>query len=83
MPNVVPNYSPLIIDKPEDIIKNVWYFKNWLVGFVTAEGSCSFFVQANKEIAFSISQKTNKTLIEGIHLFFKQSRLSISQKIMM
>ena len=37
-----------------------------------AEGS--FFVQANKEISFSISQKGNKILMQAIHLFFKPSR---------
>jgi hypothetical protein len=37
-----------------------------------AEGS--FFVQANKEISFSVSQKGNKILMETIRLFFKPSR---------
>jgi len=39
---------------------------------VVAEGS--FFVQANKEISFSISQKGNSTLMKAIHLFFHPSR---------
>ena len=70
--NVIPNYSPLILDNPMNILHNVWFLKDWLVGFVVAEGS--FFVQANKEISFSISQKGNKTLMEAIHLLFKSSR---------
>jgi len=43
-----------------------------LVGFVVAEGS--FFVQANKEIGFSIGQKGNSILMKAIHLLFKPSR---------
>ena len=72
LPDVIPNYSPIILDNPANILRNVWYFKDWLVGFVVAEGS--FFVQANKEISFSISQKSNKILMESIHLFFKPNR---------
>jgi len=42
------------------------------VGFVVAEGS--FFVQANKEISFSIGQKGNSVLMKAIHLLFQPSR---------
>lgn len=72
LPDVIPNYSPLILDNSINILSNIGYFKDWLVGFVVAEGS--FFVQANKEISFSISQKGNKILMQAIHLFFKPSR---------
>lgn len=72
LPDVIPNYSPIILDNPANILRNVWYFKDWLVGFVVAEGS--FFVQANREISFSVSQKGNKNLMEAIHLFFKPTR---------
>ena len=68
----LPNYSPIILNNPTNILRNVWYYKDWLVGFVVAEGS--FFVQANKEISFSVSQKSNKILMEAIHLLFKPSR---------
>ena len=66
LPDVIPNYSPLILDNPMNILRNVWYFKDWLVGFAVAEGS--FFVQANKEISFSVSQKGNKILMEIIQI---------------
>ena len=37
-----------------------------------AEGS--IFVQANKEIGFSIGQKENSILMKAIHLLFEPSR---------
>jgi hypothetical protein len=39
---------------------------------VTAEGS--FFIQANKEICFSVGQKGNSTLMKAIHLMFESRR---------
>ena len=72
LPEVIPNYSPFVFYNPVDILSKVWYFKDWLVGFVVAEGS--FFVQANKEIGFSISQKGNSILMKAIHLLFEPSR---------
>lgn len=72
LPEVIPNYSPLVFNNPLDILKYVWYFKDWFVGFVVAEGS--FFVQANKEISFSIGQKGNSILIKAIHLLFEPTR---------
>lgn len=71
LPDVIPNYSPLVLNNPSDILQ-IWYFKDWFVGFVVAEGS--FFVQANKEISFSVSQKGNSTLMKAIHLLFEPSR---------
>lgn len=72
LPDSVPNYSPFILQDPKFLLQNIWYFNNWFVGFVVAEGS--FFVQANKEICFSLGQKGNKVLIESIYLKFKPSR---------
>lgn len=72
LPEVIPNYSPFVFNNPVDILSKVWYFNNWLVGFVVAEGS--FFVQANKEIGFSISQKGNSILMKAIYLLFEPSR---------
>ena len=72
LPNVVPNYSPLILNDPENI-RNIWYFKDWFVGFVVAEGS--FFIQANKEICFGVGQKSNSTLMKAIYLLFEPSRI--------
>jgi hypothetical protein len=42
------------------------------VGFVVAEGS--FYVQANKEISFSVGQIGNSILMKAIYLMFKPSR---------
>ena len=72
LPEVIPNYSPFVFNNPVDILSKVLYFKDWLVGFVVAEGS--FFVQANKEIGFSVSQKGNSILMKAIHLLFEPSR---------
>ena len=71
LPNAIPNYSPLVLNNPENI-RNIWYFKDWFVGFVVAEGS--FFIQANKEICFSIGQKGNSALMNAIYLLFEPSR---------
>jgi hypothetical protein len=67
----IPNYSPLVLNNPYDII-NIWYFKDWFIGFVVAEGS--FFIQSNKEICFSVGQKGNSTLMKTIYLLFEPSR---------
>lgn len=69
--NEIPNYSPLVLNNPYDII-NLRYFKDWLVGFVSAEGS--FFIQTNKEICFNVSQKGNSTLMKAIYLLFEPTR---------
>ena len=34
LPEVIPNYSPFVFNNPVDILSKVWYFKDWLVGFV-------------------------------------------------
>ncbi len=72
LPEEVPNYNPIDIKDSNDILRRVWYFNDWFVGFVCAEGS--FFIQENKEISFSISQKGNKTLMNVIHSKFESSR---------
>jgi hypothetical protein len=72
LPEVIPNYNPLVFNNPQDILSKVWYFKDWFVGFIVAEGS--FFIQANKEIGFSVGQKGNSILMEAIYLLFKPSR---------
>lgn len=72
LPNVIPNYIPWVLETPEDIIRNVWYFKDWFIGFVVAEGS--FYVQANKEICFNVGQRGNSVLMNTIYLLFEPSR---------
>lgn len=62
-----------------EIIK-LSYFKNWLIGFTTAEGS--FHIKSNKKAHFSIVQSghENYNLIKVIHYFIKGS-LSVDKKI--
>lgn len=75
LPDEAPNYNPFSLDNPKNILRNVWYFKDWFVGFTVAEGS--FFIQKNKEICFSIGQKGNKTLIQAIHTMFEPAKLAV------
>lgn len=52
----------------KDFLKYSW-FPWWVVGFVEAEGC--FCVRTNGKLSFSIGQKNDKELIEGIRLFFQ------------
>lgn len=72
LPKVIPNYVPWVMETSEDIVQNVFYFKDWFAGFVVAEGS--FYVQANKEICFNVGQKGNSVLMNTIYLLFEPSR---------
>lgn len=72
LPEIIPNYSPFVDISKSSTFLDIGYFKNWLVGFVTAEGS--FFAQKNKECYFSVSQVKNKVLMGAIHLLFNPSR---------
>lgn len=44
------------------------FFKNWTVGFTTAEGS--FFMKNNKDICFSLKQRTHELLFEAFRIIF-------------
>ena len=73
IPSDIPSYLPWVMETSEDIMQNVFYFKDWFVGFVVAEGS--FYVQANKEICFNVGQKGNSVLMKTIYLLFEPSRV--------
>ena len=57
--------------KPTDYIK-LPFFRNWLVGFTTAEGY--FFIKINKDGCFQIKQRIHHELFESIKLLFKTNR---------
>ena len=71
LPNIIPNHNPVDVNNPSGLLA-IPYFKDWLVGFVTAEGS--FYEQNNKEFYFNVSQTRNKALMLAIHLLFYPSR---------
>lgn len=51
---------------------NLPFFKNWLVGFTTAEGS--FFVKANNDGCFQLKQIIHVELFEAFKLVFNTNR---------
>jgi hypothetical protein len=56
------------------------FFKNWIVGFVVAEGS--FFVKANKDGCFQIKQKLHHVLFDAFKLTFETNRkITIDQEM--
>ncbi|KAG2195742.1 hypothetical protein INT47_004846 [Mucor saturninus] len=44
------------------------FFKNWTVGFTMASGS--FFMKNNKDICFSLKQRTHELLFEAFRIIF-------------
>lgn len=52
---------------PEEYL-NLHFYKNWLIGFVIADGS--FLVKKNKEICFNIKQRIEYNLFESFKLLF-------------
>jgi hypothetical protein len=48
------------------------FFKDWLVGFVAAEGS--FFVKSNNDGCFQIRQRLHMALFEAFKLVFNTTR---------
>lgn len=51
---------------------NLPYFKNWIVGFASAEGS--FFIKSNNHGCFQIKQRLHKNLFEAFKLIFDTDR---------
>ena len=54
------------------------YFKDWLAGFIEAEGSFNHRVQGN--YSFSIGQNHDYYLIEAIRNYYKLNHITISNK---
>ena len=55
----------------EDYLK-LFFFKNWLVGFTSAEGS--FFIKANNDGCFQLKQRIHIELFEALKLNFETKR---------
>ena len=70
----IPKDIPKIFILPKTGIEytKLAFFKNWIVGFVTAEGS--FIIKNNKDGCFQIKQKLHYKLIEGIKIIFNTNR---------
>ena len=51
---------------------NLFFFKNWLVGFVLAKGS--FFIKSNNDGCFQLKQRLHIDLFEAIKLLFNTDR---------
>lgn len=47
---------------------NLHFFRNWLIGFIMAEGS--FYIKKNKDACFSLKQRTHLELFESFKLLF-------------
>lgn len=66
LPNKFPVYNNLPVTA-EDYSK-LDFFPNWIVGFTIAEGS--FYVKNNKDICFSLKQRTHELLFEAFKIIF-------------
>jgi len=66
----VPNLCELPVDAQDYI--NLPYFKNWIVGFVVAEGS--FFIKENNDGCFQIKQKMHYEMFEAFKIVFNTNR---------
>jgi len=56
------------------------FFKDWLVGFVAAEGS--FFMKCNKDACFQIKQRLHINLFEAFKLIFNTDRKITIDKLL-
>jgi Cytochrome b/b6/petB/LAGLIDADG endonuclease len=70
IPNIISPYYPNF-DKSE-IILNLKFFTNWIVGFTIAEGS--FLKKSNKDMCFQLSQRLELILFEAIRLKFETKK---------
>lgn len=72
--NIASAFIPTIFKLPltgEGYI-NLYFFKNWLVGFTNAEGS--FLITKNKDGCFQLKQRIHKDLFLAFKLFFSTNR---------
>lgn len=65
---------PIVFDIPKTPLDFTLlpFFKNWIVGFTTAEGS--FFIKANNEGCFQLKQRAHIDLFEAFKLIFQTNR---------
>lgn len=72
----IPNYveTPSFSILPANSLGylNLPFFKNWVVGFTTAEGS--FLVKANKDACFQLKQAIHLNMFDSFKLLFDTSR---------
>jgi LAGLIDADG endonuclease len=67
----VPKVVNDLTTNPEGYL-NLFFFKNWLVGFTMAEGS--FFIKSNKDGCFQLKQRLHINLFEAVKLLFNTTR---------
>jgi hypothetical protein len=73
---------PLVFNLPKTSLeyKNLFFFKNWIVGFTMAEGS--FFMKKNLDGCFQLKQKLHLNLFEAFKLIFETNRkISIEKEL--
>lgn len=70
----LPTVAPNIKELPSSALEytNLPFFKDWVVGFVCAEGS--FFIKTNLDGCFQIKQRLHLLLFEAFKLIFKTNR---------
>ena len=70
----LPSVAPIIQELPVSALEyaNLPFFKDWVVGFVCAEGS--FFIKTNLDGCFQIKQKLHLLLFEAFKLVFNTNR---------
>ena len=66
------NFSFFILPTYAKEYINLYFFKNWLVGFTNAEGS--FFIKVNNDGCFQLKQRIHHELFEAIKLLFESER---------
>jgi hypothetical protein len=66
-----PKIVNVLPSNPEGYL-NLFFFRNWLVGFTMAEGS--FFIKSNNDGYFQLKQRLHIELFEAIKLLFNTNR---------
>ena len=70
----LPSVAPITQELPISALEyaNLPFFKDWIVGFVVAEGS--FFIKTNLDGCFQIKQRLHLLLFEAFKLVFNTNR---------
>lgn len=76
----LPKVAPVIQKLPTSAegYVSLSFFKNWIVGFVVAEGS--FFIKSNNEGCFQVKQRLHILLFDALKLIFNTTRKITSDK---